>query len=211
MAFSIFLARAATPCRWEELEGVFFKSKAVLCELFYEVLEVFTSWSKSLVMDYQPRLWEDRAAESAAAIKRKTSTALENCVGFIDGSLLPIARPSGILQRATFSGHKRTNGLKWQAVVGPDGIVMHLFGPVEGRRHDMTLFQMSGLETKVLDLQISNKQYCIAGDSGYVLREFLVTPYTGTQLSDEQRLFNKTLSSARIAVEWVFGNIKDVF
>ncbi len=111
---------------------------------FYELLECFTAWSRSLVLKDQPILWEERAAENAAVIANKTSTALDNCVGFIDGCLLPIARPSGLLQRATFSGHNRTNRLKWQAVVGPDGIVMHLFGPLEGRRHDMTLFKKSG-------------------------------------------------------------------
>jgi hypothetical protein len=36
-------------------------------------------------------------------------------------------------------------GLKWQVLTTPDGMLFHLFGPFEGRRHDMHLYAESGL------------------------------------------------------------------
>eukprot|EP00117_Sycon_ciliatum_P003379 scpid80237/ scgid8199/ len=40
-------------------------------------------------------------------------------------------------QFATNSGHKREHRLKYQAIMTPCGLIAHLFGPMEGRRHGM--------------------------------------------------------------------------
>ena len=49
-------------------------------------------------------------------------------------------------QREVYSsGHKRHHGLRYQAVTTPDGIVVHMYGPVIGRRHDSTMLDLSGL------------------------------------------------------------------
>ncbi|KAA8914807.1 hypothetical protein FN846DRAFT_756144, partial [Sphaerosporella brunnea] len=62
---------------------------------------------------------------------------LKNCWSFVE-TIRPIAQPTK-RQRTTFNGHKRVHTLKCHAVVTPDGIVAHLFGPVERRRHDKYL------------------------------------------------------------------------
>jgi DDE superfamily endonuclease len=67
-------------------------------------------------------------------------------VGFIDGPKVAIARPPGIMQRATYFGHKRVNCLKYQLISAPDGLALHYAGPVEGCRHDMAIFSESGIE-----------------------------------------------------------------
>ena len=38
-----------------------------------------------------------------------------------------------------------THALKFQAITAPDGLITHLFGPVEGRRHDSGVLGESGL------------------------------------------------------------------
>ena len=82
---------------------------------------------------------EERANEWAEAIHVKCS-ALQNCVGFIEGTLIDIARPkANKRQRVVYNGHKRKHALKYQAVNTPDGLILHVCGPIEGRRHDLTL------------------------------------------------------------------------
>ena len=73
---------------------------------------------------------------------------------------------AGIEQSATYIGHKRFNALKFQAVVASDGLILHLYGPVEGRRNDLTMFQESNLSEILNDaLFIDWQQHYIYGDS----------------------------------------------
>ena len=55
--------------------------------------------------------WID--AESFAEAIHSAGSPLDNCWGFIDGTLRPCCRPIRN-QRILFSGHKRTHGLKFQ-------------------------------------------------------------------------------------------------
>jgi hypothetical protein len=41
------------------------------------------------------------------------------------------------------------HALKFQMVMSPYGIMAHLFGPLEGRRHDAAMLQESGLLSQV--------------------------------------------------------------
>jgi nuclease HARBI1 len=131
-------------------------------------------------------------------------------VGCIDGTKIAIARPPGVMQRATYSGHKRVNCLKYQLISAPDGLALHYAGPVEGRRHDMAIFSESGIEEDLAaSLHIDGIQYCIYGHSAYVLRECLMVGFDGTGITPEQAAFNKAMSRSRVTVEWIFKDIKN--
>jgi nuclease HARBI1 len=113
------------------------------------------------------------------------------------------------MQRATYSGHKRVNCLKYQLISAPDGLALHYAGPVEGRRHAMAILSESGIEEDLAaSLHIDGIQYCIYGDSAYVLREYLMVGFDGTFITPEQAAFNKAMSRSRVTVEWTFKNIK---
>lgn len=91
---------------------------------------------------------------------------------------LQIARPRGLQQRATFNVHKRFNYLKFQAVAAPDGLILHLYGLVEGRRHDITMLRQSNIGPMLAQrLNMNGVQYYIYGDSAYMLRPYLMTKY----------------------------------
>ena len=62
----------------------------------------------------------------AVAVK---GAALNNCFGFIDGTVRPICRP-GEQQRILYNGHKRLHSIKFQAVALPNGLIGILYGPV---------------------------------------------------------------------------------
>lgn len=61
--------------------------------------------------------------------------ALQNCFGFVDGTVRPIARP-GEHQRLVYNGHKRVHLLKFQSLVLPNGLIANMYGPIGEQRYD---------------------------------------------------------------------------
>ena len=71
---------------------------------------------------------ESSYSQSTDAVSDK-GAALDNCFGFVDGTVRPICR-LGENQRMVYNGHKRVHALKFQAVAVPNGLIGQLFGPV---------------------------------------------------------------------------------
>jgi hypothetical protein len=89
----------------------------------------------------------------------------------------------------------------------PDGFILHLAGPIEGRSHYWTLYRRSGIELQLEEkMTINGIQYRIY--YGYNLRPFMKVPYQGSNLSEEQKYLNKAISASQIAVEWIFKEVK---
>ena len=204
------LRRLATPARWRDLEELFGKHGPQLSEIFWEALEHFIDVDEHLITSsisadfIQPRL-----AGYAEAIHAKSNT-LATCIGFIDCTVLGIARPKGHLaKRVVYNGHKQKHAMKYQAVNTPDGMIKHVHGPLEGRCHDWALYIRSELDELLPSvLEVDVVCYCIYGDSGYNPRWFMEVPFQGATLSTAQLAFNKAMASVRISVEWVFKEIK---
>ena len=94
-----------------------------------EVTEFIVSTHGHLLRDMdQPWLRPAQLELFARAISQK-GAALDNCWGFVDGTVRPICRP-GEHQRVMYNGHKRVHGLKFQSVVAPNGLIANLFGLV---------------------------------------------------------------------------------
>ena len=51
---------------------------------------------------------------------------LDNCFGFIDGTVRPISKP-GQNQRVFYYGHKRVHSIKFQSVALPNGIIGNMY------------------------------------------------------------------------------------
>lgn len=60
----------------------------------------------------------------AFAIQRK-GAPLSTCIGFIDGTVRPIARPV-VNQQIMYSGHKRVHCIKFQVIAFMDQILQFL-------------------------------------------------------------------------------------
>ena len=54
---------------------------------------------------------------------------MNNCLGFISGTVQPIFRP-GEHQSLVYNGHKRVHALKFQSIAFPSGLVASMYGPV---------------------------------------------------------------------------------
>jgi nuclease HARBI1 len=211
-ALCMLLARLAMPSRVEDVEKRFFRTKAAITQIFYEALECFLRWAGPLVSTFQTDFLRTRAEYYSSKISEKYKNATQHCAGFSDGTLIEIARPRSMLQRATYSGHKIRPGLKWQVITTPDGMLFHIFGPYEGRRHDMHLYTESGLDDILNEnILIDGVQHYLFGDSGYTLRRYLMTPFEGANLNANELLFKKRMSKARVIVEWESKDIKKYF
>jgi len=135
------------------------------------------------------------------------------CFGFIDGTVRSICRPTKY-QRVCYNGHKRVHGLKFQSVVLPNGLIGHLFAPLEGRRHDCALLRHSGLLDQLEERQwrtADGHSFALYGDPAYPNRDFLISPFRGAVLTAEESAFNRAMSSVRECVEWEFGKILSIF
>ena len=98
-----------------------------------------------------------------------------------------------------YSGHKRHHGLKFQSVVVLDGMIVKMFGPVEGRRHDdVTVLRASKLEQKLVHLPGNAYIY---GDQAYPVRPWLLSPYRGPNKPVHMRAWNRNMRTVRISVE----------
>lgn len=206
----LLLRRLASPCRWADVTDVFGKQPSHMSEIYWEALEQVVERYGDLIKGSIPEQFlQQRAANYAAAVADKTG-ALQNCVGFIDGTRIAIARPTGsVMQNVAYNGHKRLHCFKFQTVTTPDGFCLHAFGPTEGRRHDWFLYTASGIESLLDELLfIDGTQYCIYGDSGYNSRSFLEVPFQGTTLTSGQSAFNRAMSAARVTVEWHYKELK---
>ena len=105
----------------------------------------YTHWNHLLSTFNQPWLSANclKFVIFADAIFQK-SGALQNSLGFVDGTVRPVSRPSRN-QRVLYNGHKKVHALKFQSVAVPNGLVANLYGPVEGKRHGSTMLAESGL------------------------------------------------------------------
>ena len=77
-----------------------------MCHIFYATLPMMMEkWGANL-NEWRVEFLRERAALYAEKFEG-TSAYLDQCVGFIDGTAIFIARPGGGLQRACYSGHER--------------------------------------------------------------------------------------------------------
>lgn len=53
--------------------------------------------------------------------------------------------------------------------------------------------------------------FSLYGDLAFSLRVYLITPFKGAILSDQERIFNSRMSKLRSSVEWTFGKVLSLF
>ena len=125
----ILLRRLAYPCRYSDIIPRFGLPVTVLSMVCNDVLDFvyethghrITQWNPTVLSPADLQIYSDAVAAKGAA--------LQNCFGFIDGTVRPICRP-GEQQRILYNGHKRLHSLKFQAIALPNGLIGNLYGPV---------------------------------------------------------------------------------
>ncbi|KAJ3534442.1 hypothetical protein NMY22_g6924 [Coprinellus aureogranulatus] len=211
-ALCMLLRRLSYPLRLADVELLLGWEKTRFSRMTRLVASIIFKRWKHLLRFNPVRLTPEKLAEFGRAIKAK-GAPMDCVVGFIDGTLQKIGRPSSN-QRLLYNGWKRIHCLKYHAVISPDGIIMHVFGPVDGRRHDETVYKESGLEellAKHFWKPGGKHPLFIYGDPAYSMGPHIMVPYKGPTIDRQQRAFNTKMSRLRQSVEWVFKEMTQQF
>ena len=141
----------------------------------------------------------------------------ETVFGFIDCTIRQTCRP-GEFQELVYTGYKKCHGMKFQAVVIPNGLVAHLSGPFRAPQNDMGVLRESRLLERLERYAIQPgsspndppqwRFYQLYGDSAYGVSSVMISPYCGVvPPTPEQRAWNAAMGGVRISVEHGFGLI----
>ncbi|KAJ7302650.1 hypothetical protein DFH08DRAFT_722830 [Mycena albidolilacea] len=114
-----------------ELSMKYNRSQTAISEVVNKLVEFLDDrWAHLLEFDHNGLLMTQRLQLYADAIHMKGSL-LRLIWGFIDCTIRCMCRPSW-WQQQVYNGHKKVHALKFQAIRLPDGLIGHLFGPIEG-------------------------------------------------------------------------------
>ena len=99
-----------------------------------------------------------------------------------------------------------------QSVSTPNGLIAHMFGPLEGRRHDAFMLSVSGLRNKLRSFNgPCGDPYVLYGDPAYGVSRNVLSPFRSQNLTPAQQEFNKNMSAVCVTVEWAFGKLWNIF
>ena len=151
-------------------------------------------WKHLLDWDHQYLLSEENLRIYGQAIYDQ-GAPVNTVFGWPDCTKFFICRPC-LHQRVAYNGHDRAHCLKFQAITLPNGIIANLYGPVEGRRHDMALWEDSGIPAKLAAHAFASdpnnpgerRPYQIYGDAAYGISLHVLIPFSGAGSQTEEEL-----------------------
>lgn len=123
------LKRMAYPCRYSDMIPRFGRPVSVLSLVTNRVVDYIYETHAHRITQWNANLLNPDAIQSYAEVISGKGSPLDNCFGFIDGTVWPVSRPR-IGQRAVYNGHKRIHALKFQSLALPNGLIGNIFGPV---------------------------------------------------------------------------------
>lgn len=211
-AFALTCARLASPGDEFSLCARYNRSQSSISEIFNKVVITLDErWGHLLDFDSNHLLSPENLQRYSEAVF-ETGAPLRGVWGFIDCTVRPICRPT-YHQRETYNGHKHFHGLKYQAVMLPNGIFGHLYGPIEGRHNDMFALTESGLidectlHAKLASTTENEESHPLQlfGDPAYGLDTQIISPFPKRGRTNDQQEWNTQMSKARIEVEHGFS------
>ena len=94
----------------------------------------------------------------------------------------------------------------------PDGFIACLFGPVPAKTHDAKLLRESELLDQLEEIMPplgNSTNYTLYRDLAYAQSMYLIGGFRNAAVGTDGALYNRIMSSARIAPEWGFGAITE--
>ncbi|KAK0592477.1 hypothetical protein LWI29_019818 [Acer saccharum] len=147
---------------------------------------------------------------------------LHNCCGAIDITHIVMNIPAVDPSNNVWLDREKSYSMILQAIVDPEMRFRDIITGWPGSLNDALVLQNSGFfklaeEGKRLNgkkLQLSEgtelREY-IVGDTGFPLLPWLLTPYHGKGLSDNQAEFNKRHSATRMVAQMALARLKEVW
>ena len=128
-ALCITLRRFTYPCRYSDLVPTFGRSVPELSMITSTVVDYIYEMHNDRITTWNHQLLSPENLQTYANAIHEKGAALDNCFGFVDGTVRRICRP-GEMQRLVYNGHKRVHALKFQFLSLPNGIIANIFGPI---------------------------------------------------------------------------------
>ena len=128
-ALCIFLKRHSYPCRYSDMIARFGKPVPVLCMINNYMIDFIYQEHSHRILQWNDTILNPHSLEIYSNAITAKGSPLDNCFGFIDGTVRPISKP-GQNQRVVYNGHKRVHGVKFQSVALPNGIIGNMYGPI---------------------------------------------------------------------------------
>ena len=125
----ILLKRLAYPCRYSDMLPRFARPVRLLCMISNTVLDFIFERHGHRILQWNNTVLNLLSLETYSNAITAQGAPLQNCFGFIDGTVRAISKP-GENQRLVYNGHKRVHALKFQSLTLPNGIIGNMFGPV---------------------------------------------------------------------------------
>ena len=125
----ILLKRVAYPCRYSDMIHRFARPVPVLSMVTNKVLNHLYQIHGHRLTQWNDTILHPQALEQYAEAIHNKGAPLQNCFGFIDGTVRPISLPRDN-QRRVYNGHKCVHALKFQSVIIPNGLIANMYGPV---------------------------------------------------------------------------------
>ena len=125
----MLLKRVAYPCRLSDMIPRFGRPVSVISLITNDVIDYIYDVHGHLIPQWNQDLLNHGALQRYADAISGQGAPLDNCFGFVDGTVRPISRPDE-RQRIVYNGHKRVHALKFQSLSLPNGLIGNLYGPV---------------------------------------------------------------------------------
>jgi hypothetical protein len=213
-SFALLCARLRTLEDQWSLATKYARTQSAISEIINETASfVNARWGHLLRWDSDGLLRPERLQVYACKL-HGFGAPTQSIFGFIDCTIRQTCRP--VRQQELYTGYKKFHGMKFQAVVTPDGLIAHLDGPYRAPQNDSGVLNGSGLLSHIEEHAIqpglnegdppSRRFYQLYGDSAYGVSPYIISPYSGTDaLTPEQRAWNAAMGGVLISVEHGFG------
>ena len=155
--------------------------------------------------------WPDEEERRKIASRIKRDYLFPNCVGLIDGTLLPLSeRP--ILHGENYMSRKRFYAIVMLVVCDDEGRILYYHIGWPGSVHDNRVWRNCKLFKESSNM-FSRKEYLL-GDSAFTASQVMIPPFktnAGSFLPSSRSAFNTLLSKPRVKSEHCIGILKGRF
>lgn len=180
---------------------------------------------RSIVYEVCDAIWEEfhaqhmpyptSAMHETVAKDFFTKWNFPNCIGCIDGKHIRLRAPPN--SGSMYWNYKHYHSIVLQAVADAHCKFLYIEVGSYGKQSDGGIFAGSSLKQCLENRQFCvpderpipntdiNTPYVLLGDEAYPLRTYLMRPYSGRGLTEQQEIYNYRLSRARRVVECAFG------
>jgi hypothetical protein len=156
------------------------------------IQHVMNSLSSHFISDY--------VDSDNAPTERTRVVGNQYCYGAVDSTFIPINQPENKDNRGTYYHMKSPTkyAIKFQLAVHMNGYIWDVSDAVVGSTADITLLRASDINDTL------TLRYKLLADKGYAGDNRLIRPHKKTrngELSEEEKKYNKDISSHRVIVE----------